>query len=188
MSEWLLEKISDDEYRLKRVVPEAGGLAGLAFIILIFRAISDFVEFVKSNWISIVCVIAIIISCIIAIAIIVNKSKRYTGLKAFLVIILGIIGIWFSVAKIPEIRNKSKLNKSESNSYNLNNFDFDVFYVNQKNLNLRSGAGTSYSVKKVLVYGTKVYVTDDSRSDWWKVKILGTGEEGFVNKKYLSAE
>ena len=51
-------------------------------------------------------------------------------------------------------------------------------------LNLRSGAGTSYSVKKVIPTNTTVTVTDRSNKDWLKVR-LSDGTTGYCSADYL---
>lgn len=59
----------------------------------------------------------------------------------------------------------------------------DTAKVNVSYVNLRSGAGNSYSVKKVLTYGTKVTVLDKS-GGWYNVK-LSDGTTGWIYKNYI---
>ncbi len=51
-------------------------------------------------------------------------------------------------------------------------------------LNLRSGAGTSFSVVVCLAKGATVTVTDNSNATWAKVK-TADGKTGYCQKKYL---
>lgn len=51
-------------------------------------------------------------------------------------------------------------------------------------LNLRSGAGTSYSVITTLPTGTQLTVLDSSNAGWAKVR-TSNGKEGFCSKDYL---
>ena len=57
-------------------------------------------------------------------------------------------------------------------------------YVNCSSLNLRSGAGTNYSIIKVLYKGTNVTVLSSSNG-WSKVSVNGT--IGYVSSTYLSS-
>lgn len=57
-------------------------------------------------------------------------------------------------------------------------------YVTTSGVNMRSGAGTSYSVVKNLPKDTVLTVTDTSDSKWYKVK-LDDGTAGFVRCTYL---
>ena len=59
-----------------------------------------------------------------------------------------------------------------------------VKYVNCSSLNLRSGAGTNYSIIKVLYKGTNVTVLSSSNG-WSKVSVNGT--IGYVSSTYLSS-
>ncbi|MCC8099777.1 MAG: SH3 domain-containing protein, partial [Clostridiales bacterium] len=55
-------------------------------------------------------------------------------------------------------------------------------------LNLRSGAGTSYSVVKVLPKGAAVTVLDKSNSSWYKVSYTdasGKSWTGYASARYL---
>lgn len=57
-------------------------------------------------------------------------------------------------------------------------------YVNCSSLNLRNGAGTNYSIIKVLYKGTNVTVLSSSNG-WSKVSVNGT--IGYVSSTYLSS-
>lgn len=57
-------------------------------------------------------------------------------------------------------------------------------YVNCSSLNLRNGAGTNYSIIKVLYKGTNVTVLSSS-NNWSKVSVNGT--IGYVSSTYLSS-
>ena len=53
-------------------------------------------------------------------------------------------------------------------------------------LNLRTGAGQSYSVLLTMPKGTEVTILDDSQGEWAKVR-LASGQEGYCSKEYLTA-
>lgn len=52
------------------------------------------------------------------------------------------------------------------------------------NLNVRSGAGTSYKILGSLSNGAKVTITDDSNADWYTIKY--NSGKGYVNKDYIT--
>ncbi|MGL4774115.1 MAG: SH3 domain-containing protein [Clostridium sp.] len=52
-------------------------------------------------------------------------------------------------------------------------------------LNVRSGAGTNYSIVASLSKGKKVEIVGES-GDWYKIKF--DGKEGYVSKKYISVD
>ena len=54
-------------------------------------------------------------------------------------------------------------------------------------LNLRTGAGKSYSVLLTMPKGTEVTVLEDSQGEWAKVR-LSSGQEGYCSKAYLTTE
>ncbi|HEX2985809.1 MAG TPA: SH3 domain-containing protein [Caproiciproducens sp.] len=56
--------------------------------------------------------------------------------------------------------------------------------VTTSSLNLRSGAGTSYSILATLKNGTSVKVIDSSNPTWTKVQI-SSGQQGFCSRQYL---
>ena len=58
-------------------------------------------------------------------------------------------------------------------------------YTTTAGVNMRNGAGTSYSVVKNLPKGTALTVTDTSNPNWYKVK-LDDGTVGFVRCTYLN--
>ena len=61
-----------------------------------------------------------------------------------------------------------------------------VYYVKaHSGLHLRAGAGTSYRSYRVLPYGTALVVRGRS-GNWYKVKVLKTGEVGWVSKTYTT--
>lgn len=67
----------------------------------------------------------------------------------------------------------------------------DSLIVNTAGTRLRSGPGTGYSVLASLAYGTEVrYLADSGSANgyrWSKVKVLATGQEGYVAASLLSA-
>ncbi len=60
----------------------------------------------------------------------------------------------------------------------------DLTAITTDALNLRKGAGTSYSVITTLSKGTTVTVLDNSNQDWAKVR-TSSDEEGWCSKEYL---
>ena len=58
-------------------------------------------------------------------------------------------------------------------------------YVTTSGVNMRSGAGTSYSVVKNLSKDTQLIVTGNTSSTWYKVKLYD-GRTGYVKNSYLS--
>jgi len=61
-----------------------------------------------------------------------------------------------------------------------------VYYVKaHSGLHLRAGAGTGYKSYRVLPYGTALTVKSKS-GNWYKVKVLKTGEVGWVCKDYTT--
>lgn len=60
-------------------------------------------------------------------------------------------------------------------------------YVNTNNVNLRSGAGTSYSVVTTMSINTKFTFVDGTvyNSNWYKIK-LSDGRTGYIYKTYAS--
>lgn len=56
--------------------------------------------------------------------------------------------------------------------------------VNCSSLNLRSGAGTNYSIIKVLYKGTNVEILSTTDNNWSKISVNGT--IGYVSSTYLS--
>lgn len=61
-------------------------------------------------------------------------------------------------------------------------------YVNATDVNLRSGAGTGYSILTTMSYNTKFTFVDGKlyNSDWYKIK-LTDGTTGYIYKDYASA-
>ena len=62
-------------------------------------------------------------------------------------------------------------------------------YITGDYVNLRSGAGTSYSVVTSMMKNTKVTFTDGVlyNSAWYKITELTTNKSGYVNKDYVKA-
>lgn len=65
----------------------------------------------------------------------------------------------------------------------------DTGYVNDSYVNLRSGAGTSYSVVTVMDKNTKFTFVSTSlyNSNWYKIK-LNNGKEGYIYKDYATKD
>lgn len=60
----------------------------------------------------------------------------------------------------------------------------DLYKVTASTLNLRTGPGTSYTIVKELPYGTLVTLVTTSGS-WLQVKVVSTGETGYVLSTYI---
>jgi uncharacterized protein YgiM (DUF1202 family) len=60
----------------------------------------------------------------------------------------------------------------------------DLYKVSATTLNLRTGPGTSYSIVKELPYGTLVSLVTTSGS-WLQVKVVSSGEIGYVLSNYI---
>ena len=61
-----------------------------------------------------------------------------------------------------------------------------VYYINDSDVRIRKGAGTSYGIITEMAYGTVVTVQQKTSSSWWKVK-LSDGTVGYVNTDYISS-
>ena len=53
------------------------------------------------------------------------------------------------------------------------------------NLNVRAGASTSYKSYRVLPNGT-AFIVKPKSGNWYKIKVLKTGEVGWVSKTYTA--
>lgn len=112
----------------------------------------------------------------------VNSTKIDKLKKGQSVKFLGISGNWYKVKYNNQTGYIYKTYASiSSNTEPSNN---SVKYVNCSSLNLRSGAGTNYSIIKVLYKGTNVTVLSNSEN-WSKVSVDGT--IGYLYSSYLSA-
>ncbi|MGN1032717.1 MAG: SH3 domain-containing protein [Intestinibacter sp.] len=95
---------------------------------------------------------------------------------------LGQSGNWYKVKYNGEIGYIYKTYASTySTAQETNNL---IKIVNCSSLNLRSGAGTNYSIKQVLSKGTQVTVLSTS-GNWSKVSVNGT--TGYLYTSYLSS-
>lgn len=59
--------------------------------------------------------------------------------------------------------------------------------VNTSGVNLRSGAGTTYSVVETMAKNTKVTLLSCKRynTDWYHIKVKSSGKKGYVHRDYL---
>lgn len=71
-------------------------------------------------------------------------------------------------------------------SVNDNNTALGTGYINASNVNMRSGAGTGYSVIKTLDYGIKLTAFSKS-GDWYYVE-LENGTKGYVYADYVTLD
>ena len=62
-------------------------------------------------------------------------------------------------------------------------------YITDSYVNLRSGAGTNYSIVTTMAKNTKVTFTDGKlyNSNWYKIKELKTNKSGYVHRSYVKA-
>ena len=58
----------------------------------------------------------------------------------------------------------------------------NLLYTIYKSVNIRSGAGTNFSILETVPLNTKLIFLD-TENDWYKVKIYDSGNEGYVYKK-----
>ncbi len=81
----------------------------------------------------------------------------------------------------------SKSNNSQSN--NPTNTSASTGYINAAYVNLRSGAGTNYSVVTCMSLNTKFTFISTSlyNSSWYHIK-LSNGKSGYVHKDYATAD
>ena len=59
-------------------------------------------------------------------------------------------------------------------------------YINASDVNLRSGAGTNYSVVTCMAKNTKFTFVDGKlyNSKWYKIKLASNSKTGYVTKEY----
>lgn len=91
--------------------------------------------------------------------------------------------------KYTKIVNGSSQNNGSSENNNSSSTNNDVIKkvgkVNISSLNVRSGAGTKYGVKRTIKKGDVVGILKTYSSGWTKVK-LSSSSTGYVSAKYLS--
>lgn len=170
MSEWIWEKISDDEYRVRKDNNDWGCLF---WVFVIGSIISAIVAFIKENWVTIVSILGVIIVCVIACCIINYKSKTNTGKKMAIPIILAII-IIFLIIYIP-IHNYNN-----STYYETTNEIYG--YVNTDSLNIRRYSNANAEILKTVPYNTRIKLLDTTNT-WFYVEYNGI--KGYVNSNYI---
>lgn len=72
---------------------------------------------------------------------------------------------------------------SNTNNTDKNEYTEKTGYINESSVNMRKGAGTSYSIVKVLSLNTQLTITGED-GKWYKVKVGNT--TGYVSKDYVS--
>ena len=60
------------------------------------------------------------------------------------------------------------------------------YYINDSDVNFRTGPGTGYSIITALSYGTSVTILSTSNSQWYYVQ-LSNGTKGYVYSEYISS-
>lgn len=176
MSEWILSKISDDEYRVRRDNNDGAGCLFYAFII--GSIVSAVIAFIKENWVTIVSIFGVIIVCVISCYIIYCKSQTNTGKKIAIPIILAIITI-FLIIYIP-IHNENKYD-DDSTHYSTTSEIYG--YVNTDGLNMRSSPNSNSKILKTLSYNTKIKLLDTTNT-WFYIEYNGI--TGYVNSNYIT--
>lgn len=74
-------------------------------------------------------------------------------------------------------------NNGNTNSTDKNEYTEKTGYINESSVNMRKGAGTSYSIVKVLSLNTQLIITGEDGT-WYQVKVGNT--TGYVSKDYVS--
>ena len=74
-------------------------------------------------------------------------------------------------------------NNGNTNSTDKNEYTEKTGYINESSVNMRKGAGTSYSIVKVLSLNTQLTITGED-GKWYQVKVGNT--TGYVSKDYVS--
>lgn len=74
-------------------------------------------------------------------------------------------------------------NNGNTNSTDKNEYTEKTGYINESSVNMRKGAGTSYSIVKVLSLNTQLTITGEN-GKWYQVKVGNT--TGYVSKDYVS--
>ncbi len=68
----------------------------------------------------------------------------------------------------------------------IGNISAETVYINEATVNIRTGPGIDFDVKKVVKYGYKITRIDE-KDNWYKIR-LRDGEEGWVSKKTVTKE
>lgn len=105
--------------------------------------------------------------------------KRATAVRIVCIILAVLmIGSAFAVI-VPLVANAAEVTPTKGGSG----------YITEDYVNLRSGAGTGYSVVTSMRKNTKVTFTDGklTSSSWYKIKELTTNKTGYVHKDYVKA-
>ena len=74
-------------------------------------------------------------------------------------------------------------NNGNTNSTDKNEYTEKTGYINESSVNMRKGAGTSYSIVKVLSLNTQLTIIGED-GKWYQVKVGNT--TGYVSKDYVS--
>lgn len=82
-----------------------------------------------------------------------------------------------------EDSSTTSFNNENTNSTDKNEYTEKTGYINESSVNMRKGAGTSYSIVKVLSLNTQLTITGED-GKWYQVKVGNT--TGYVSKDYVS--
>lgn len=108
----------------------------------------------------------------------------------------GTCGVCSSAKHIPSTTPKKKAPAVEKKSFPVatspsnpnTTTEINIIYVvAATSLNLRSGAGESYSVITPLEYGTEL-IALTTNGTWWKVKVVKSGLIGYVHSSYIKGK
>ena len=173
----------------------AGAGGGLGGLILFFIAMKFIIDFIKANWVSLIAIIIICITCAIVISIL-RRNVRRTGLPVFLTVV-GAIGLIYGVLHFGMMRHDGNFNNFSLGQIikpiaskkpaltEISEAKAIYAYINIDQLNLRAGPSASNDIIRALSKDTRIEVIDDS-GVWWKIKYENI--EGYVNSEYLRKE
>jgi hypothetical protein len=174
---------------------KAGAGGGLGGLILFLIAMKFIIDFIKANWVSLMAIIVICITCAVVISRL-RRNVRRPGLGIFLTVV-GAVGLIYGVLNFGIMRHDGNFN-----NFNLGQIIKPIAskkpavvkedevkaiyaYINIDQLNLRSGPSVSNDIIRALSKDTRIEVIDDS-GIWWKIRHENT--EGYVNSEYLRKE
>lgn len=82
----------------------------------------------------------------------------------------------------------SKIAKPTPAAANLTTNAFPTVFVSGTTVNMRAGPSTSHGVVAKLTRGTEVYNMGTTDSGWSQIKVVDTGERGFMASKFLTSQ
>lgn len=105
--------------------------------------------------------------------------KRKTVIRIACIVLAALMLASAFAVVIPLIANAAEVTPTKGGSG----------LITDDYVNLRSGAGTGYSVVTTMMKNTKVTFTDGklTNSSWYKIKELTSNKNGYVHKSYVKA-